>query len=245
MKSILLYHNISKTFAPYGSVVTPETFRKHIRFIKKSGGVFKTPEDFFRDSSGILLTFDDVYLDLYRYALPILLEEDIPALFFVVSGYAGHKNLWDVTLGKTFVHLPWDKIRELHRYGFNIGSHSNMHPDYSRIPADNVREDMKISRETISDKIGEDVRYLSYPFGRAGEKVELPGEAGYERAFTSTPVREENRYLTGRWGVYTIDTIYNITLKLGLTNRFREIERIKCMGINWFSNFTGIIRKYF
>ncbi len=242
MKSILLYHNISKTFSPYGSIVFPEVFRKHIKFIKSKGIKFLSPDEFFKADSGVLLTFDDGFVDLYKFAFPILIEENVPAIIFVVSGYAGKKNDWEVTMGKSFTHLSWSEIQEIHKYGITIGSHSHLHPDYSRSPLDVVKKDMQISLEVISDKIGERVKYLSYPFGRIREsEKELAGKAGYKNAFVSTPRETDNPYLLGRWAVYTIDTIFNLSAKVGL-NKFNTLERFKCKGINWVSNATGIIK---
>jgi peptidoglycan/xylan/chitin deacetylase (PgdA/CDA1 family) len=242
MKSILLYHNISRTFSPYGSIVFPGVFARHIKFIKNKGMEFLKPEDFFEKDSGVLLTFDDGFVDLYEFAFPLLMEENIPALIFVVSGYAGRRNYWDVNMGKPFTHLSWSKIKEMHKYGISIGSHSHFHPDYSRSPADMVKHDMEFSRKTISDKIGEKVKYLSYPFGRIRtDEWRLAEKAGYERAFISTPLETQNPYLLGRWGVYTIDTLFNVSAKTGL-NRLGGIERLKCKGINWVSNATGIIK---
>jgi peptidoglycan/xylan/chitin deacetylase (PgdA/CDA1 family) len=242
MKSILLYHNIAKTFSPYGSIVFPDVFAKHIKFIKNKGIKFLTPHEFFNEDSGVLLTFDDGFVDLYEFAFPVLTDEEIPAIVFVVSGYAGKKNDWDVNFGKSFTHLSWDKIREMNRCGITIGSHSHLHPDYSRSSLNLVEKDMKVSFEIISEKIGERVKYLSYPFGRIRKgEWKLAEQVGYEKAFISTPVETNNPYLLGRWGVYTIDTIFNLSAKIGL-NKFGGFERIKCKGINWVSNATGIIK---
>ncbi|MBN1694571.1 polysaccharide deacetylase family protein [candidate division WOR-3 bacterium] len=245
MKSILLYHNIARTFSPYGSIVFPDVFAKHIRFLKRKGIKFLSPSEFFEADSGVLLTFDDGFVDLYDFAFPVLTEEKIPALIFVVSGYAGKKNEWEVTLGKSFTHLSWDKIKEMHKYGITIGSHSHLHPDYSRSPFDLVKRDMEVSLKTISEKIGERVKYLSYPFGRIRkDEWQLAEDAGYENAFISTPKETINPYLLGRWGVYTIDTLFNLSAKIGL-NRFGGLDRLKCKGINWVSNATGIIKDVF
>jgi peptidoglycan/xylan/chitin deacetylase (PgdA/CDA1 family) len=242
MKSILLYHNISKTFSPYGSIVFPDVFAKHIRFLKSKGIKFLKASEFFEADSGVLLTFDDGFVDLYEFAFPVLAEEKVPALIFVVSGYAGKKNQWEVTLGKSFTHLSWNRIKEMHKYGITIGSHSHLHPDYSRSPLDLVKHDMEVSLKTISDKIGERVKYLSYPFGRIRkEDWKLAEQIGYEKAFISTPRETNNPYLIGRWGVYTIDTLFNLSAKIGL-NKFGSFEKLKCKGINWVSNATGIIK---
>lgn len=242
MKSILLYHNVARTFSPYGSIVFPDVFKKHIKFIKSKGIKFLHPDEFFNSDSGILLTFDDGFTDLYEFAFPLLLEEKVPAVIFVVSGFAGKNNEWEVTLGKSFTHLSWNKIKEMHKYGITIGSHSHFHPDYSRSPVDLVKKDMELSFEIISDKMGERVKYLSYPFGRiCKDDCDLAGKVGYEKAFISTPKETNNPYLIGRWGVYTIDALFNLSAKIGL-NRFRAFERAKCKGINLVSNATGIIK---
>ena len=127
---------------------------------------FLTPDEFFNDSCGILLTFDDGFEELYKYAFPILQDEKVCALVFVVSGYTGKKNDWDITLGKSFTHLPWDKIGEMYRYGIKIGSHSHLHPDYTRVSKDLVKEDLKKSYEKISEEIGERIEKLENEPGK-------------------------------------------------------------------------------
>jgi len=243
MKSILLYHNIAPTLSPFGGVVSPSTFRRHIRYIKNLGLKFLSPEEFFKNSNGILLTFDDGFEELYKYAFPILQDEKVCALVFVVSGYAGKKNDWDITLGKSFTHLPWKKIREMHRYGIAVGSHSHLHPDYTRVSKELVKEDLWKSYDKVSEEIGESVKYFSYPFGRAGEKEwEMTRKAGFKRAFTSIPVQSNNPYYLGRWGVYTIDNTYTLSLKIGSNRNLRGLERWKCFSINWVSNGTGVLK---
>lgn len=245
MKSILLYHNIAPTFSPFGGVVSPSNFREHIRYIKNLNFKFLNPDDFFRSSSGVLLTFDDGFEELYKYAFPIIQDEDITAMIFVVSGYAGKRNEWDITLGKSFVHLSWDRIKEMHRYGIRIGSHSHHHPDYTRISYKAVQKDIKESYDKISNEIGEKVKYFSYPFGRALKENWIKvREAGFKRAFTSIPVQSDNPYYLGRWGVYTIDNIYTLSLKLGLNKSLKSIEAFKCFTINWVSNGTGVLKRY-
>ncbi|MCK4528378.1 polysaccharide deacetylase family protein [candidate division WOR-3 bacterium] len=244
MKSILLYHNIAPTIGPYGSIVTPDTFKKHIRFIKRQGLPILSPKEFFSARSGVLITFDDGFLELYKYAFPILMDEEVSALIFVVSGYAGKKNAWDISLGKSFTHLPWDKIKEMYRYNIAIGSHSHLHPDYTRSSKITVEKDVKESFERISEEIGERIVYLSYPFGRAKREHWLMAqEVGFEKAFTSIPVGDSNPFYLGRWGVYSIDNIYNLSAKLGINKKAIVVERWKCKTINWFSNGTGVAKQ--
>ena len=245
MKLILLYHNIAPTLSPFGGVVSPTTFKNHIRYIKNLNLKFLSPDEFFKNSNGILITFDDGFEELYKYAFPIIQDEDIPAMIFIVSGYAGKRNDWDIALGKSFVHLSWDKIKEMHRYGIVIGSHSHFHPDYTRVSIETVKKDIKESYDKVSEEIGERVKYFSYPFGRALEEDWMVvREAGFERAFTSIPIKNDNPYYLGRWGVYTIDNIYTLSLKLGLNKNLRGLERLKCFTINWVSNGTGILKRY-
>lgn len=197
--------------------------------------------------NGILLTFDDGFTGIYEYAFPILLEEKIPALVTVVSGFAGKRNDWDITMGKSFIHLSWDMVKEMHSYGVNIGSHSHLHPDYSRISEEKLENDLINSIQKISDKIGEKVEYLSYPFGRIREEqLSVVKKMGFKRAFTSVPVFDSNPFFTGRWGVYTIDNIVTLTVKTGLNSNgfLRWMERKKCRTINMFSNGTGIIKSF-
>jgi len=110
---VLMYHRVlpaelaSRSFSHPGIIVTPETFAKHMDFLKRkfrplSLGEFQqhlesgTP---FPDGT-CLVTFDDGWVDNHDYALPILREHGIPAVVFVATDYLdSDQPFWQEHLG--------------------------------------------------------------------------------------------------------------------------------------------------
>jgi len=85
---ILLYHRVtSLDFDPQLLAVTGENFRSQLRHLKSRYPVLRLEDDWsgVREPS-VALSFDDGYADNFREALPILLEENVPATFFITTG---------------------------------------------------------------------------------------------------------------------------------------------------------------
>lgn len=95
MLTVSNYHYIRENFeTPYPSIfgITPCDFRKQLVLLKNQGD-FIEPNTFFENSKDILesknnlflITFDDGLKEQFDFALPILDELNIPALFFINS----------------------------------------------------------------------------------------------------------------------------------------------------------------
>lgn len=106
--TILMYHRIlprdraEREAVEPGMVVTPETFRRHMRWLKSHFKVVPLHEIARQvadpASSAPLppkacaITFDDGWLDNLEYALPILEEAELPATIFAVSERVGTRG---------------------------------------------------------------------------------------------------------------------------------------------------------
>lgn len=89
---VLSFHDIyvdevEKSTAGGGLGVSLETLKSIISCFREEGFRFVS-EDYFLENWSreevILLTFDDGYESLYKHFLPLAIEEDIPATFFIV-----------------------------------------------------------------------------------------------------------------------------------------------------------------
>jgi peptidoglycan/xylan/chitin deacetylase (PgdA/CDA1 family) len=132
------------------------------------------------------VTFDDGYLDNYSNAAPILMRHEIPAAFFVSTGIVGTDRRFphDIRRGNPPIPvMQWDHIRELHRAGFLIGSHTVNHIDCAAEPEDVVRAELEQSREDLRREVGLSQVIFSYPYGgrrhMTPERLELVKQAGY------------------------------------------------------------------
>lgn len=132
----------------------------------------------------IAITFDDGYMDNYRYAAPIIKKYGFRATIFVVTGDVGAVNQWDVQAGRERLGMmDWHKIRALSRQGVDIGSHTVTHPYLTSVDRATAVWEVRESKRVLERRLGRPVKAFAYPYGDANEEVErLVKAAGYEAA---------------------------------------------------------------
>jgi|HubBroStandDraft_1064217.scaffolds.fasta_scaffold55747_1 peptidoglycan/xylan/chitin deacetylase (PgdA/CDA1 family) len=141
-------------------------FRKYARVVPLSEQVAACREG--KDMSGtVSITFDDGYLDNFEVAAPILHRLQMPATFFITSGFIGSQVIppWDVELVRQPGWMTWDHLRSLVAQGFEIGCHTDTHIDMGRADADTVRRELEVSKQKINQELGITVQLFAYPFG--------------------------------------------------------------------------------
>jgi peptidoglycan/xylan/chitin deacetylase (PgdA/CDA1 family) len=88
------------------------------------------------------------------------------------------------------VMLTWDEVREMHKLGMTIGSHTVTHPNLPSAGIERAREELIGSRRRLEQEISSPVTMFSYPNGGA-ERYLTPDiqssvrQAGYAAASTS------------------------------------------------------------
>ena len=123
-------------------------------------------------------TFDDGWESHVREALPTLLRTQQTGIFFIITSQVGQKGF-----------MGWRDVQELSRCGMEIGSHSHTHPEnLCRLSAEKIREEFRISKEILENKIGQSVTSFSAPHGYWNHRVfQLSRESNYQKFFTSEP----------------------------------------------------------
>ena len=85
----------------------------------------------------------------------------------------------------------------MQRQGMTLGSHSCSHRSLAGLPPAEVKSELAESRTRLERRLGSEVRFLAYPYGRrrdvAGPVVRAAERAGYELACTASPGRVEAR----------------------------------------------------
>ena len=75
-------------------------------------------------------------------------------------------------LNKNKPYCTSSQIKELYNNGFEIGSHSHTHPDFSKLNINEISDEIQTSSDFLSNIIDNDISF-SYPFGlRANSKLE-------------------------------------------------------------------------
>jgi peptidoglycan/xylan/chitin deacetylase (PgdA/CDA1 family) len=182
----------------------------------------------------VLATIDDCYADLAE-AAPLLAQRRIPAVAFAVAGYVGGTNDWDRAHGAAVVPLlDADGLRALIGHGVEIGSHATTHRLLSRVPREELEEELRGSADTF-EKLGlPRPRSLAYPHGDwSPEVAQAAAEAGYEVAFTVDPKAVEcgsHRYALPRIEVLASDGRLGLMVKL-ITASWPEPLRKRVQGL--------------
>jgi len=247
---VITFHKVDPSFEWGVTRVTPRQFRKIISGLADRGYKTVNLDNIYSDTASlpekpVILTFDDGYESVYDYAAPVLKEFDFTGTIFIITGYVGKENDWDVNLGGLrFKHLSWSQIHDLKKAGFEIGSHTIHHPDLTRISREMVKKEIFQSKEELEQKTGDEVKFISFPFGRYDDDVlNLCLQAGYKGGCTYWIHKkdENNSFLRGRRAWYLFDPWYLMPAKLG--NGFMgRIEEAKLRAINFFSHGTAILK---
>ncbi|MGH9482380.1 MAG: polysaccharide deacetylase family protein [Terriglobales bacterium] len=138
----------------------------------------------------VTLTFDDGYADNFEVAAPILDQLEFSATFFLPTGIIGRRVRfgWDAKLPAAPPLLSWDQVRQLHRAGFGIGSHTVTHARLSETRGAALDFELAASRRQLELELGEPVREFAYPFGGAADcdatAREAVRRAGYRCCFS-------------------------------------------------------------
>ena len=125
--NVLLYHQIDQPGRNlWNTIVSPEHFEAHIRFLADTYPVLRFEDDWSKAvEPSVVLTFDDGYVDNWEKALPILQKYDVPATFFISTGY--------IDTGKPFW---WDALDQI----FHDSSEGTLVIDRESVPKGNVKK---------------------------------------------------------------------------------------------------------
>jgi peptidoglycan/xylan/chitin deacetylase (PgdA/CDA1 family) len=170
---IMMYHYISIPPADADAVrrdlsVAPAQFESHLAYLRQAGfetiSLQELTYALSRERSlppkPIILSFDDGYRDNYENAFPLLRQYGYSGTFFVFTQPIDTYNV---------SYLTWEMIIEMHKAGMEFGSHSYRHPDLTGRDVDFLVYEILGSKEAIEERIGEPVRFFSYPAGRYDE----------------------------------------------------------------------------
>lgn len=108
----------------------------------------------------VRITFDDSNSSDIAIALPLLMQRDLTAQFFVLSGKLGHKGYL----------APVDLVT-LADAGMGIGSHGRDHVKWVDLSGEALTEEVGGSRRAIETALGAPVTAAAIPFGAYNRRV--------------------------------------------------------------------------
>lgn len=144
------------------------------------------------------ITFDDGLRSCYTNAVPILLDYDVTAAFFIIINYTGDDDHTRITsplydgMKFRFEYLTWEECRQMILKGMIIGSHTLSHKKLAELSAEQVQHDMTDSKRIIEQKVGAKCLYYACPWGTPGKSFDEHREpfiarmSGYKALLTTT-----------------------------------------------------------
>lgn len=200
---VLVYHHIQKNVQSEVSC-TPEQFEAQIVALKNAGFTPLTLAQAKLFLAGaltgiakpLLITFDDGYESLFRFALPVAVKYKVPMTVFVVTARIGRKPQFARYLSEV-------QIKEMADSGFfDFGSHTHdLHIESTRIyeafgsgdenpVLELLNRDLRMSSARLESIIGRRPDAMAWPYGkynheftgiarRNGFKIHFTSAAGY------------------------------------------------------------------
>ena len=178
-------HNVS---------VSLKSFKEQISWLHKEGYRSLTQEDLnsllFQKKAipgkHVLITFDDGYFSLYKYALEVLSEYGFTATLFLSTSFIGNPyEQADFAFVKHDRQLTWPEIRELSANGWSIQSHGNTHTRMTHLDIASIANEVTLSKNIIEQNLGSPINAFAFPYGIYNKSViDQLKIAGYTSSYT-------------------------------------------------------------
>ena len=163
-------------------------FERHLRYLRKYGDFISldTVVDILEKNEKICgryfcVTFDDGFKNCITNALPILVENECLASFFIATDYigcnveehlytfkekfSGNKNAYPIPVE----FMNWDDCKNLLEAGMIIGSHTCSHVPLSELDDNQLKSELVKSKQKIEEKLGIDCIHFAAPLGVPGK----------------------------------------------------------------------------
>jgi peptidoglycan/xylan/chitin deacetylase (PgdA/CDA1 family) len=224
---VLCYHAVSEDWgAPLS--VSPKNLERQLALLIRLGYTGMTFTDAVVSRPGrrvIAVTFDDGFASVVQLGLPILSRLGLPGTLFVPTDFPQDAGLlsWpgvDRWLGgpheQELRSVSWSDVRELRDSGWEIGSHTRSHPRLTHLDDQQLREELRGSRERCEQEVGTPCRSLAYPYGDVDRRViRATQDAGFEAAagLSMRPLGPRG-FRWPRAGVYHRDSLRRFAVKV-------------------------------
>lgn len=157
------------------------------------------------DGRYFCLSFDDGFKSCATHALPILVEHQANAAFFVATRFIDTDPVRDRDLllgfypGETRLmeFMSWNDCRALQGAGMVVGSHTDGHARLSMLDTDAVATELTVSKHRIEAELGGECRHFCCPWGQPGSTFHPDRDPGIAKdcgyASFATTVRGPTR----------------------------------------------------
>lgn len=223
--SILCYHDVD---AEWRSPISlhPAVFARQMGWLAAHRRVVSLAEAVrLMDERGRLpagvasVTFDDGFVGMHEFAMPVLLREGLQATFFIVAGTLGTTRAdadWVRDAPRPRRTLSATQVLDLRDAGFEIGSHSDTHRNLTTLNEREIVSDLRRSRDVLEDLIERPVTLFAYPGGRHDENARrAAATVGFHHSFSmaDTDLPVSLPHAIPRVGIYRGDGAAAVRVK--------------------------------
>lgn len=222
---MLMYHAITQDEATpaWPWAVSMRRFRSQLDFLAAEGYTTTTMGELITAPAGAwpartaVITFDDGYADNLA-AVDELERRGMRASWFIVTGSIGEIPQWPADGRPRGRMLDAAELREMHRGGMEVGSHTVTHVRLPEVDDARLARELNDSKHTLEDMLGTEITSFAYPYGAWDERcARAVARAGYTGACTTRTgwaLRDRDPYGLRRLTVFNHDTTSSFARKL-------------------------------
>jgi peptidoglycan/xylan/chitin deacetylase (PgdA/CDA1 family) len=204
---VLMYHSVTKNNNGDLFSTSIENFKQQMHWIKANGFEIVPWGQWSEGKKQIIVTFDDGYKDNLELVAPFMEKENLSFTVFVVSDF----------IDKSSEYVTTNQLCELAKVA-NIGGHGKTHRPLAQLSADEISQELIVSKKKLSDILQKEVCDMSYPHGSVNaivqEAVRLTGfkTAGVSQWGSVYPLR--NPFWIRRIPILKIDSLFDFKQKV-------------------------------
>jgi peptidoglycan/xylan/chitin deacetylase (PgdA/CDA1 family) len=221
---MLMYHAVLPGHATpaWPWAVSMRQFRAQLDFLVAEGYSTPTMRDLVAaphkwPTRTAVITFDDGYTDNLA-ACEELDKRGMRASFFVVAGSIGREPHWPTDGQPVGRMLNAEELRDMHRKGFEIGSHTVNHAHLPTLGDEELHRELADSRALIETALNAPVTSFAYPYGEWDMRcARAAADTGYAAACTTRTgwaLRDGNPYAMRRLTIFNSDSLAAFMRKL-------------------------------
>lgn len=183
---VLMYHSINDNDPNNNLVIPPEQFKAQMQYLKDAGFTTISLAELYSSlttgknvpKQSVAITFDDGYVDNYKYAYPVLKDLGFKATIFMITDNVDkHPNF-----------LTSAMLKEMSENNISIQSHTVHHLELDKLSYDEQFNELKDSKDFLNKLLNQNTDMICYPVGKFNENTIKAAETlGYKLGFTTIP----------------------------------------------------------